>query len=61
MSRLPKQPNQILASMPYVDDYDTIVHRSVDNDVASSRDDEAAVLGTKLGSGWSHIGMVRKA
>ena len=47
--------------MSYVDDYDTIVCRPVHNDVSGSWDDEAAVMGTKLGSAWSHVGVVRKA
>ena len=47
--------------MPYVDDRDTIVDRPVDDDVASSRDDEAAEVGTELRSGWSHIRVVCKA
>ena len=60
-SRLLKESDQVLASMPYMDDYDTIVGWPVDDDVACSRYDKAAVFGTEPRSGWSHVGVVCKA
>lgn len=47
--------------MPYVDDYDTIVNRPIDDDVARSRDDEAAEVRPKFGSSCPHIRVLRKA
>ena len=60
-SRLLKESYQILASMPYVDDYNAIVRGSVDNDVAGPRHNEAAEVGTELWPGCPHVGVVRKA
>ena len=58
---MPEQSLEILASLAYVNDLNTVIDWAVDDEVAGTRDNEAAMIRSEFRPGATHMRLVSES